>query len=149
VTTDDLGDGLVQHHRLDLLSCDQPQALARSHVREALSGRTSASRIEDAIVVVCELVTNALQHTADGPVRMDLDVYEDTAIVCVYDGGRSAEVVRMIMSAADSESDLPEGGRGLYLVDVLTERWFVWPTERGKAVVAVMPLADAPQAPTG
>jgi len=54
----------------------------------------------------------------------------------------------VIVPAADSGGDLQESGRGLYLVDVLTERWFVWPTERGKAVVAVIALADGLRTPT-
>jgi hypothetical protein len=36
--------------------------------------------------------------------------------------------------------DLPENGRGLYLVNLLAATWFVWPTAQGKAVVAVIEL---------
>lgn len=140
VTTDNLGDGLVQHHRLDLLTCVEPQRLARDLVRQALGGRASASQIDDAAVVACELVTNAIRHTPEGPVRMDLDVYEDTTVLWVHDGERNAEAVRV--PEASTGDDQLESGRGLYLVEVLTEKWFVWSAGPGKAVVAVMPLGD-------
>lgn len=146
VTTDDLGDGRVQHHRLELLACEEPQSLARTLVRQALTGRASTSQIDDATVVACELVTNALQHTRGGPARMDLDVYEDVAVVWVHDGEGNAEAVRT--PAAKSGDYLPESGRGLCLVDGLSERWFVWPVDQGKAVVAVMPLDGRRRAPT-
>lgn len=136
--TDDLGDGLVQHHRVELRSCEQPQRLARYLVRRALDARATTSELDDAEVVVSELVTNAIQHTPEGPVRMDVDVYEDTAVLWVHDADRSAGAVRVPVSP--SGEDQLEGGRGLFLVDALVERWFVWPSSEGKAVVAVMPL---------
>ncbi|MFJ1582559.1 ATP-binding protein [Streptomyces sp. NPDC088197] len=146
VTTDDLGDGLVQHHRLELLTCDEPQGLARDLVRRALSGRAPEPQIDDAVVVACELVTNALQHTPGGPVRMDLDVYEETAVVWVHDAERNAEAVRV--PEATRGSELLESGRGLYLVEVLAEKWFVRSADRGKAVVAVMALGNGRRTPT-
>ncbi len=139
VTTDDLGDGHVQHHRLELRSCEQPQRLARELVRKALDARATTSELDDAEVVASELVTNALQHTSGGPVRMDLDVYEDTAVFWVHDGDGRADAVQVPASPPDE--DQLEGGRGLFLVDALADRWFVWPAPRGKAVAAVMPLS--------
>ncbi|MBM9437242.1 ATP-binding protein [Actinacidiphila bryophytorum] len=138
MATDDLGGGLVQHHRLGLLGCAEPQRVARNLVHRALENRASTEQIDDAAVVASELVTNALRHTASGPVRMDLDVYEDTAVLWVYDGEPHADPLSAeVPSSAD---ELLEGGRGLYLVEALTARWFVWPARPGKAVVAVMPV---------
>jgi anti-sigma regulatory factor (Ser/Thr protein kinase) len=145
-TTDDLGDGLVQHHRLDLLKCDEPPGLARRLVRQALSERASATRVDDAMLVTCELVTNALRHTPDGPVRMDLDVYERVAVIWIYDYERDTEAVRSPARGVDGV--LAERGRGLDLVEALADRWFVWSADRGKAVVAVMPLSDGGRTPT-
>lgn len=138
VTTDDLGDGHVQHHHLELRSCEQPQRLARELVRAALDARATTSEMDDAEVVASKLVTNALKHTSEGPVRMDVDVYEDTAVLWVHDHDSSADAVKVPASPPDE--DQLEGGRGLFLVDALVERWFVWPVGQGKAVVAVMPL---------
>lgn len=146
VTTDDLGNGIVQHHRVNMTRSKEPQAFAREQIRQALSGRASVSRIDDAEIVVCELVTNALKHTASGPVSMNLDVYQDTAVMWIHDGDSAIETVR-VRVPPDSDDDLAEGGRGLYLVDVLAAKWFVWPTARGKAVVAVIELADDPARP--
>ncbi|WP_051951216.1 ATP-binding protein [Actinacidiphila yeochonensis] len=128
----------MQHHRLGLLGCTEPQRVARNLVHHALENRASTEQIDDAVIVASELVTNALRHTASGPVRVDLDVYEDTAVLWVYDGEPHAEPLSVeVPSSAD---ELLEGGRGLYLVEALTERWFVWPARPGKAVVAVMPV---------
>jgi anti-sigma regulatory factor (Ser/Thr protein kinase) len=147
VTTHDLGNGLVQHRWVNLTRYEEPQSLAREQVRQALSGRTSESRIDDAAIVASELVTNALKHTASGPVCMNLDVYQDTAIMWVHDGDKDVDAVLMRTSATAPIRDLPESGRGLYLVDVLVTKWFVWPTTDGKAVVAVMELDDGRQHP--
>lgn len=128
----------MQHHRLGLLGCAEPQRVARDLVHHALENRASTEQIDDAAVVASELVTNALRHTAGGPVRMDLDVYEDAAVLWVYDGEPHAELLSAeVPSSAD---ELLESGRGLHLVEALTERWFVWLAHPGKAIVAVMPM---------
>jgi anti-sigma regulatory factor (Ser/Thr protein kinase) len=136
----------VQHHRLGLLGRAEPQRVARNLVHSALENRASTEQIDDAAVVASELVTNALRHTVSGPVRVDLDVYEDTAVLWVYDGEPHAEPLSA--EAPSSADELLEGGRGLYLVEALTARWFVWPARPGKAVVAVMPVGGGRPAPT-
>ncbi|MGW5689609.1 ATP-binding protein [Streptomyces asiaticus] len=118
---------------------DEPLLLVREQIREALGGRVPASRVDDALLVAVELVTNAMRHTGSGPSGMDLDVYESTAVLWVHDGGKDITAVRP-RGAAAASSDLEEGGRGLHLVDALARRWFVWPTEGGKAVVAELDL---------
>jgi anti-sigma regulatory factor (Ser/Thr protein kinase) len=145
VATDDLGGGLVQHHRLGLLGCTEPQRVARNLVHHALENRASTEQIDDAAIVASELVTNALRHTVSGPVRVDLDVYEETAVLWVYDGEPHAELLSTeVPSSADEQL---ERGRGLYLVEALTARWFVWLAHPGKAVVAVMPVGGCRPAP--
>ncbi|MGP3949608.1 ATP-binding protein [Streptomyces sp. 7N604] len=147
VTTHELGNGLVQHRWVDLSRYNEPQVLAREQVRQALSGRASGSRIDDAVLVVNELVTNARQHAGGGPSCMNLDVYEDIAVMWIHDCGKDAEAVRLRTSAADVCTELGESGRGLYLVEVLAAKWFVWPTVEGKAVVAVIELDAANATP--
>lgn len=136
----------MQHHRLGLLGCPEPQRVARNLVHHALENRASTEQIDDAVIVASELVTNALRHTASGPVQMDLDVYEDTAVLWVYDGEPYAEPLSAeVPSSAD---ELLEGGRGLHLVEALTARWFVWLAHPGKAVVAVMRVSGGRPTPT-
>lgn len=139
VTAHEFADGRVQHRWVRLHDVDEPLLLVREQIREALTGRAPASRLDDALLVAVELVTNAMRHTGSGPFGMDLDVYESTAVLWVHDGGKDITAVRPREPAAPS-TELAEGGRGLHLVDALVRRWFVWPTEGGKAVVAELDL---------
>ena len=77
---------------------------------------------------------------------MDLDVYGETAVVWVHDAEPNADAVRVPATICGSE--LLESGRGLYLVEVLAEKWFLWSADRGKAVVAVMALGSGWRTPT-
>ncbi|MFI1735203.1 ATP-binding protein [Streptomyces acidicola] len=140
VTQHDLADGQVLHRRVNLYDVEEPLALTREQVREALGGRTAESRIDDAVLVAVELVTNALRHTGSGPARMDLDVYEDTAVLWVHDGDTDAAAVRPSAHGDAPSLELQENGRGLHLVDALATRWLVWPTAGGKAVVVEIGL---------
>lgn len=140
VTKHDLADGQVQHRRVNLYDVDEPLALTREQVREALGGRTAESRVDDAVLVAVELVTNALRHTTSGPARMDVDVYEDTVVLWVHDRSTDAAAVRATAHGDSSALELREHGRGLHLVDALATRWLVWPTPGGKAVVAEIGL---------
>lgn len=140
ITMHGLGQKPVQRRSVDLSSRDEPQIVAREHIRAVLQGQASASLIDDAVLVADELVTNALQHTEDGPTCMEVDVYPDIAVIEVHDAGSDAAVVRPRNCAAAPCSQLPEGGRGLHIVKALSAKWFVRSTEYGKAVVAVIKL---------
>ncbi|MGC9539995.1 ATP-binding protein [Streptomyces sp. UG1] len=140
VTKHEFADGQVVHRRVPLSDVDDPLVLTREQVREALRGRAPDSRVDDAVLVAVELVTNALRHTRSGPARMELDIYEDTAVLWVHDGGRDADAVRGCPHNDTTSPELHEDGRGLHLVDALTTRWLVWPTLGGKAVVAEIGL---------
>ena len=76
-------------------------------------------------LVVSELVTNAIRH-AVGPVRLRL--IRESALICeVSDGGHTSPHLR---HAATDE----EGGRGLFLVAQLTQRWGTRYTATGKTI---------------
>lgn len=141
VTTHAFANGCVQHRWVNLRGVEEPLVLTREQVRDALEGRTVRSRVDDTVVVAVELVTNALQHTENGPIGMRMDVYEDTAMLWVHDGDENAEYVRSRVSASTSVLELLEGGRGLQVVAGLATRWLVWPTADGKAVVAEIDLS--------
>ncbi|GAA0919806.1 hypothetical protein GCM10009549_38110 [Streptomyces thermoalcalitolerans] len=82
-------------------------------------------------LVASELVTNALRH-ATGPVRLRL--LRDRALVCeVSDGSSTSPRLRR----ARNED---EGGRGLFLVSQLTERWGTRYTADGKVIWTEQPL---------
>ncbi|WP_406354249.1 ATP-binding protein [Streptomyces sp. NBC_00658] len=131
---------LVRQRWINLAEATEPLSFARAQVRQTLDGRTSASAVDDAVLVASELVGNALRHTAVGPDCMNVEVYPDVAVLWVHDAGTDTECVRP--PEKTSNDDLLESGRGLHLVDRLTARWFVEPTAIGKAVVAVVELDD-------
>lgn len=82
-------------------------------------------------LVLSELVTNAIRY-GNGPigVRMLLD---RTLICEVFDGSSTSPHLRY---AATTD----EGGRGLFLVAQLTDRWGTRYTPEGKVIWAEQPL---------
>lgn len=78
-------------------------------------------------MVVCELVTNAVEH-AEGPVGLRL-IRDDSLICEVSDTSSTSPHPRRA-------GPMDEGGRGLYLVAQLMDRWGTRFTENGKTVWA-------------
>ncbi|PTM96672.1 SpoIIE family protein phosphatase [Streptomyces sp. VMFN-G11Ma] len=84
--------------------------------------------VSDAVLlVVSELVTNALVHT-QGPVRLDLTLRGDRVRICVGDSSPRAPAKPVIV---DWEST---GGRGLLLVEAMSEAFGTMPVAGGKQV---------------
>lgn len=149
---------LVQQRDVNLVGIAAPQAIARDQVRRVLTGRTSAERIDDAVLVADELVGNALQH-AGGPVSLALDVYERGVSVGVADRGTDVEAVpttatsdpwRAALGGEVEPGDLdidaiPEEGRGMFLIALLAAAWTVDRTDNGKVVRVVLSLSDGDQ----
>ncbi|WP_341849489.1 ATP-binding protein [Streptomyces yokosukanensis] len=129
----------VRRHWVKLTDCAEPSGIARRHVREALEGRASPERVDDAVLVASELVGNALRHTAGGPDCMCVEVYSDAAVLRVHDAGRDASRVRA-RSAGVSLDELTDSGLGLLLVGELASGWSVLSTAIGKEVVVVLAL---------
>ncbi|MGW2337048.1 SpoIIE family protein phosphatase [Streptomyces sp. NPDC001685] len=103
--------------------------------------------VEDAadavLLVVSELVTNALVHT-QGSVRLDLVLRGDRVRVCVSDSSPRAPAKPVIV---DWEST---GGRGLLLVEAVSESSGSFPVAGGKQVwseITVPGRAAAGRAP--
>ncbi|WP_329129801.1 serine/threonine-protein phosphatase [Streptomyces sp. NBC_01476] len=78
-------------------------------------------------LVVTELVTNAVRH-ARGPVTVRL--IQDDALICEVSDGSSTS------PHARRAQPLDEGGRGLYLVGQLVDRWGTRYTGSGKTIWA-------------
>lgn len=100
---------------------------ARAFLRRAACAEHQAEVIEDAELLVSELVSNGLRHAAP-PLRL--------RVRC--DGGR-----RLVVSVSDGDhadltpraaDDSAESGRGLTLVDYISEEWGVENTDEGKVV---------------
>ncbi|MEU7580842.1 ATP-binding protein [Streptomyces sp. NPDC041068] len=110
--------------------------LARSHRRTASADAdpadpVDAERVDDATLIVSELVSNAVRH-AHGGCRLRVEVSGGRVTVEVYDA--SPVRPRLLTPSADRES-----GRGLVMVRQLAERLEVVGAHRGgKTVRAVL-----------
>jgi anti-sigma regulatory factor (Ser/Thr protein kinase) len=112
----DVGDGDPEQQGL---TCDLDTTSirrVRQLVRELLDGHPGVLR-DDAVLVADELVSNAIQH-GQGPRSCRLALIDDGRglLVEVTDSGPGAPAVR----TPDAT-----GGRGLLLVDRLTNAWGV------------------------
>ncbi|WP_405875604.1 MULTISPECIES: SpoIIE family protein phosphatase [unclassified Streptomyces] len=107
--------------------------------------RWKAEEVADAVLlVVSELVTNALVHT-QGPVRLDLMLRGGRVRVCVSDSSPRAPAKPVIV---DWEST---GGRGLVLVEAMSESFGSVPVAGGKQVYSeiVVPQREPTPADPG
>ncbi|WP_329333476.1 SpoIIE family protein phosphatase [Streptomyces sp. NBC_00663] len=137
--SDDVALLVARTHALDsdrVAQWDVPSdPSAVSRYRAAVTEQLAAWGLEDlsftAELVASELVTNAIRH-ATGPVQLRL--LRDRALICeVFDGSSTSPRLRR----ARNED---EGGRGLFLVAQLTERWGTRYTPEGKTIWTEMPL---------
>lgn len=104
---------------LDILRDDHAPAAAR-HALQELSGALDASVLDDAGLLVTELVSNSVRHGAGDRVRVVLVPAPDGALRCdVVDGGRGFEP--QARTARPDEA----GGYGLFLVEKLSSAWGV------------------------
>ncbi|WP_433855650.1 SpoIIE family protein phosphatase [Streptomyces kronopolitis] len=86
-------------------------------------------------LIVSELVTNAIRH-ATGPIS--LRMIRARALICeVFDTGSTAPHLRHARTT-------DEGGRGLFLIARVAQRWGTRHTSQGKIIWAELPLRPAP-----
>jgi anti-sigma regulatory factor (Ser/Thr protein kinase) len=100
---------------------------ARAFLAAACCGRHAAEVVQEAQLLVSELVTNAVRYGAP-PIELQVRCAgEDQLEVRVRDSERRAP------RATEPEPDA-EGGRGLMLVDLVSEAWGHEDDDDGKAV---------------
>jgi anti-sigma regulatory factor (Ser/Thr protein kinase) len=95
--------------------------------------------IDDAALVITELVTNAIKHGSPLPGRwlqVTWDMDTDSVEIAVSDAGGSGTRPR-----ANRPSLSAMGGRGLEIVDTLSDRWGVRPP--GTTVWAILAMPGA------
>lgn len=102
--------------------------MARRFVRERLAGTPFENRLADYELILTELVTNATLHGVS-PVTVSLQTFSETARFEVADASAGTP----IGLARSSESMT---GRGLMLVEALSDRWGVDRRATGKVVWA-------------
>ena len=84
--------------------------------------------IEHVSLVASELVTNAVVHAASS-VRVTLEKWQNSLRLIVEDASNAEPVVK-------EQDDESEGGRGLHIVDQLSQDWGFEKTDEGKKVWA-------------
>src|SRR6266516_747070 len=103
-------------------------ARARDFTRRALG---ACPVLDEAVLLVSELTTNALKHTAaDGAGGFQVTVYQGEAalLIAVKDDGSNKIP---LPSPADA---LAEDGRGLTLVELIASRWGHCSDQHGRTI---------------
>ena len=128
---------------LTLAAAPEAVSASRHFLRLALSKWHAATIEEDALLIVSELVTNAViatgipaDHRASadtGLFRVQLVGLRDSVLVEIWDRSDEAPVLK-------TPADDVEGGRGLLLVHLLALRWGSYRTAGGKMVWAELPI---------
>ena len=115
------------------LYCDLPISntacrSARGHLRRHLGDQLSCSIAADAELVLTELVANAVAASMDGDViKLAVQLTGGVLLIAVFDESEAPP------KPSDAD-ELSEDGRGLRLVEGLTQTWGWHPVAGGKIV---------------
>ena len=88
-----------------------------------------SERLDDAALVLSELVGNAVRHAKGNTVQVRLRRTDDVLRIAVHDGSPATPAPRDA-SAED------ENGRGMLIIEALSHRWGWEPLSTGKVVWA-------------
>ncbi|WP_116210221.1 SpoIIE family protein phosphatase [Streptomyces olivoreticuli] len=105
---------------------------ARADVTRQLTEWGLVEAVFTSELILSELITNAIRHAA-GPIRVRL--LRDRSLICEVSDTSSTSPHLRYAAAED------EGGRGLFLVAQLADRWGTRYTPDGKVIWAEQPLA--------
>jgi anti-sigma regulatory factor (Ser/Thr protein kinase) len=100
---------------------------ARQAIARFLARAEVPQLIDDAQLLVSELVTNAVRH-ARGPISVHASFRDGFLHLEVSDASADAAPQRRVASPED------EGGRGMELVEKMSSRWGWTTTEHSKVV---------------
>jgi anti-sigma regulatory factor (Ser/Thr protein kinase) len=104
---------------LVLPSSTRAPAAAREFLRRSGCPEHALDQLDDAVLLVSELVTNSVLHGGP-PIVLQVECDSEVLRVRVRDGSPALPLPRE--AGADAE-----GGRGMTLVDLLTDTWGVEP----------------------
>jgi serine/threonine-protein kinase RsbW len=131
--------------RLALPAAAVAVRLARRATRDALAAWQLRDLEETAVLLVSELVTNAVRHARDTRV-ITLELHEE-----IHEEAKHLRLEvhdadpRWPASAPRTGVDCDESGFGFVLVDALADQWGVRPTPAGKAVWAELGTSQKQQ----
>ncbi|GAA4231136.1 anti-sigma regulatory factor (Ser/Thr protein kinase) [Streptosporangium album] len=97
--------------------------VARQWVRHLLAGKVAEAALDDVMLLLSEVVTNAVvhsdsSHSPSGSVTVCLAAGDGRLHIEVIDDGSAGSIP--FVRASDPDSD---GGRGLLLVDLIATDW--------------------------
>jgi anti-sigma regulatory factor (Ser/Thr protein kinase) len=126
-----LGDDHVgaMEHRATFELIPEAASQARTVVIDELGRAVSGEVLEDATLLVSELVTNAVRHAPKAgfpQVELRLKVEPERIRVVVSDPGGGFDSAPRLPTASESS------GWGLYLVDRIADRWGVITKDRNE-----------------
>ncbi|WP_222722724.1 ATP-binding protein [Actinomadura alba] len=112
--------------RLEVTLFPVPQSpgLARTFVRHQLISLGHPELVEDACVIVSELVTNAIAETPGKEIRVYLSANDGRPLIEVWDSSPTYPVMPVRDLYAES-------GRGLMLTQALAAEFGCWRSENG------------------
>jgi anti-sigma regulatory factor (Ser/Thr protein kinase) len=116
-------------HRATLELVPEAASRARAIVNDELAGSVSPQTLEDATLLVSELVTNAVRHALRAGVEeVELRIRSEPqrVRVMVSDPGGGFVAAPRLPTASESS------GWGLYLVDRIADRWGVVTRDRNE-----------------
>ncbi|MGW4638812.1 ATP-binding protein [Sphaerisporangium sp. NPDC004334] len=122
---------------IDLVGVPESAGQARAFVREAL-GRAHPV-LDEVVLLVSELVTNSVTHSdsrGGGPVTLAISECDGAVHVEVVDRGSEREP--RVRGGLEEE-----GGRGLFLVDAISDRWGMYRDGGGRVVWFAVRFRDA------
>ncbi|MGI5216192.1 ATP-binding SpoIIE family protein phosphatase [Plantactinospora sp. CA-290183] len=147
-TEDDVAVLAVEHASTPSRSASMEvpaEPTAPGRVRHWMTGQLTAWEVPEAVIgaaVLCtsELTTNALLH-AGTAARVEIDLSSERLLVSVADSGTRGAVTRTRTEKLSSR------GRGLGLIEQLSDGWGTDPTVRGSTVW--FEILIPPEAPQG
>ncbi|MEU4113345.1 ATP-binding protein [Kitasatospora sp. NPDC028055] len=147
----------TMHSHLKLADTPNAAGWARVHTRDVLGRwQVPPDLIDTVLLVLSELVTNAIRHPNDAKqperltsaelskvqlIGLDLQLRGPAVLVQVMDNDRRPPVPRTVDTDAES-------GRGLFLVEHMSSRWgYFHPSAEGKTVWAEVHPSTAREKP--
>ncbi|MET7637161.1 ATP-binding protein [Streptomyces sp. NPDC005438] len=120
--------------RLRIEATPQAVPAARQHIRRVLKEWLLGPVVDEAALIVSELVTNGVRYSEAEFLTVALRRRGDVLVIEVSDPAGSLLPTMRDPGPEDC------GGRGLHVVDALAERWGVRPHPGGKTVFAHLAL---------
>ncbi len=153
------GNGSLMTDPVPLSRACGPRVASRTPAADAISVRETrdftmatlrqwgiSDRAEDIVIVVSELITNAIRHARSDsaepplgwPIRLDL-LQSGPCVLCIVVDPSDSPPVPQVPGC------LGEAGRGLQIIDALSDQWgFTTPTDLGKVVWAMFSTRPDP-----